>query len=96
MRRHSRDAVLGEFYVNFAFLFLHLSMIHTSHDALYFQLIVTRCATAMSVVKKLIGRNIELIVRHGAMKTSESDWGGNYMHELARHFVLSLLGYQCA
>jgi len=92
MRRHSRDAVLGECYVKFAFLFLHLSMIHNSHDALYFQLIVTRYATAMSVAKKLIGRNIELIARHGAMKTSESV-GGNYMHELARYFVLSLLGY---
>jgi len=57
---------------------------HTSHGTLYLQIIATRCATVMSVVKKLIGRNIELIARHGAMKTSEVIEGGNYMHELAR------------
>jgi len=38
---------------------------------LYLQIIATRCATVMSVVKKLIGRSIELIARHGAMKTNE-------------------------
>ena len=37
--------------------------------------LATRCATAMRDAKKLIGRNIKLIARHGAMKTSDEKGG---------------------
>jgi len=44
----------------------------------------------MKNAKKQIGRNIKLIARHGAMKTSDEKGG------IGKVFVLSLFGYEYA
>ena len=80
--------MLGEYLLMFPtspFVSIISILSHTAYTKT-----ATKCATAMRDAKKLIGRNIKLIARHGAMKTSDAKGG------IGKVFVLSLFGYEYA